>query len=852
MHSPDLPSPPGGHAEEHQLPLSNGWTAWRHFVLRGAGFPANHVLGLVSPKLSAAADAWSDAQEEVRRTRALAYEARRRAREAGAAPESPEVARAFELLTLSRAPGPVPSDTEPGRALETHRLAFERAAAQGREVEALLDAEADRIGETLLSLGAEPMLREALLWQNRNGLRTGVDELTRNTGASRTQRRRAKEQLLARYLQRYCTKNDSIGFFGPFGWGQLSRSERAVKLEPGEALLARRNVYFERWSVATLADKLGKDTRLRPWLAPRRMATVRVEAQEARDVASGQRLELTPAELRLLAACDAQRTARELAARLLAEPGLGVREEAEVFTLLESLAGRGLLTWTVEVPTAHNPYPERTVRAQLERVEDAEARAQALSELEALVTGRDAIARAAGTPEALDRAFGGLEETFVRLTGTQASRHTGMSSGKQLVYEDCLRDTRLELGAPVLKRLGTPLSLLLQSVRWLTWELGRGYRAEFGRLYRELVAATGSPRVEMMRFWIATLPLFPFTLGKPDEYAPFAQEALAGFQERWGRLLNAEPGARHVRRTSAQLADGVREAFGAPCPGWPSARHLVPDLMISADSVERLERGEGLFVLGELHVGNTLENAAIMSSCPFPEELWRALEAELPQRLTPLVPGDITSRATRTPWARNDLDIALDATRSWRPASQVLQVSELVVEEVDGRLCMRTRDGQRSWDILAVYDWMMMMLHTTVRRVLPGGRHMPRVTLDDLVLCREAWRFATKEVPFAALGSEAARFAGARRWAREHGLPRFVFVFPEKPEALKEPKPLYVDFESPVFVEMFAKVVRQSPGFGVSEMMPALDQLWLADRTGRRYTSELRVVTVDPEPWRAA
>ena len=33
-------------------------------------------------------------------------------------------------------------------------------------------------------------------------------------------------------------------------------------------------------------------------------------------------------------------------------------------------------------------------------------------------------------------------------------------------------------------------------------------------------------------------------------------------------------------------------------------------------------------------------------------------------------------------------------------------------------------------------------------------------------------------------------------------------------------------------------------------MLPEHGQTWLSDAAGRRYTSELRIAAVDPEPWR--
>jgi hypothetical protein len=75
-------------------------------------------------------------------------------------------------------------------------------------------------------------------------------------------------------------------------------------------------------------------------------------------------------------------------------------------------------------------------------------------------------------------------------------------------------------------------------------------------------------------------------------------------------------------------------------------------------------------------------------------------------------------------------------------------------------------------------------------------------------------------------------------------LPRLVFV--KVPE---EMKPCFIDFESPVFVEIFAKLARRTTSMVVTEMLPAIDDAWLTDADGHGFTSELRMVAVDPEAW---
>jgi hypothetical protein len=108
-----------------------------------------------------------------------------------------------------------------------------------------------------------------------------------------------------------------------------------------------------------------------------------------------------------------------------------------------------------------------------------------------------------------------------------------------------------------------------------------------------------------------------------------------------------------------------------------------------------------------------------------------------------------------------------------------------------------------------------------------------------MVLCRQAWRFDPAQLGFATVRDEVARYLAARDWCRALGLPRRVFV-----KAAGE-KPVFVDFTSPVYVNVLAKAVRRAQApVSFVEMLPDTDQLWLTDREGRRYTAELRLVAV--------
>ncbi|MFD0788600.1 lantibiotic dehydratase, partial [Micromonospora azadirachtae] len=128
-------------------------------------------------------------------------------------------------------------------------------------------AEAVAVGaERLSELADDRLLREAVTWQNRNML-TAVDALRRDgADAPRNARRRERERVLLRYWQRYCGKNETIGFFGPSCWVTLDPTRQAtVEVRPGPALTRHRRVWFESWALAAYADTIGRDLAVRAW-----------------------------------------------------------------------------------------------------------------------------------------------------------------------------------------------------------------------------------------------------------------------------------------------------------------------------------------------------------------------------------------------------------------------------------------------------------------------------------------------------------------------------------------------------------------------------------------------------------
>jgi hypothetical protein len=703
--------------------------------------------------------------------------------------------------------------------------------SQRDAIETAFKEDARRIGEFLREVVMMPAFREAVMWQNRGAVRGAMASLLKRPAGNVDSKTREYERLVASYLQRYCTKNDTIGFFGPVGWATLDDTCAGSTSTPGPSLLAKRTVYFEHWAIDALANRLSQNRELRVEIAPYRMPTVWLEGDVLHHPID-KTSTLEPGVARLVRACDGSRSARAIAEEL------GGAEE--IYELLEELTEGHVLVWRLTVPTA-GFTPERALRAELARLEPSAARSESEAALGELEAARDRVAGAAGQPEQLDDALAALEETFVRLTGLGANRNAGKTyAGRSTLFEDCRRDSELVLGRSVLDRIAAPLALIQTSARWFTSEIAARFRVVFRDHYRSLAVATGAPEVDFIRYYTELRPQLSSQQGTLSPTVIKIREEL---QQRWGAILALPEGTRRVELRSAELAPQVSAAFAATGPGWPTARHNSPDLMIAA-TPEGLARGELTVVLGEVHAGmNFITLPTLAKEHVEAARLFAQRHAETGRTIAIVEPRANVRRASFYSLADGDLDIEFGDARSHRPRADVYDVAGFVVVEHDGQVWVRRRDGSAEFDVVAFLEGDLNAESYNFDLLSPAP-YRPRVSIDGFVVVRERWRISTIELLFASQTSPVDRFVGARRWATERGLPRFLFM-----KAPSEPKPMYLDLESPVYVELLCKLARSDEFLTLTEMLPTFDDLWLLDASGAAYCSELRMALVDDVAW---
>ncbi|NES31296.1 lantibiotic dehydratase [Micromonospora terminaliae] len=709
-----------------------------------------------------------------------------------------------------------------------------------KEFDEAVRAAAQRINE----LAENPLLREAVTWQNRGAL-VALDGLARGgADAARNVRRRDRERALLKYWQRYCGKNETVGFFGPSCWVTVDPGQPEIaRIRPGAGLTRRRWVWFESWALAAYAERIGADLAVRRWWPP--VLRPHLAVRDRTVLRPGRPpLALTPVEAALLAAADGHRSAADL----VADPAIGLRRPEDGYALLDRLVERELISWDAALPVS--PDAEAVLADRIAAIGDEAARGAAQTGFDRLRAARDAVAEAAGDPVLLRPALDALDATFTELTGVPAVRRAGqMYAGRTICYEDTARDLDVVFGAPLLAELAAPLDVLLRAARWMANALAEAYDDVFRGLYEELRAETGDGPVALADLWFLAQGLFWGGGERPVD------AVAADFAARWAGLFGLDalpPGATDVRLRVADLADRVDAVFPGARATWSNAVMHSPDLQICAPDAAALARGDFTVVLGELHAAwSSFDCAVFTPSHPEVERLRAALAEDMGERRVRLLfPSEWPRRTSRTSESLTgptDRHLAFQDAPGGEPG-RVLPTVDLTVGEVDGRLVATASDGQR-WPLTEVFAELLSAHAVDGFKLVAAAPYTPRITLDRLVVARQTWRTTVGESGLASATGERRRFLAVRDWRRRLGVPEQVYV-----KLGTETKPCFVDLSSPAFANMFCAMVRAARVDGgdgvsltVSEMLPTSDQAWVPDGAGRRYFSELRLHIVDTQ-----
>ena len=780
------------------------------FAVRMTGFPVERLRALESALLAAAVDQLLAAETKLEVVSRQLLEVLR----------SASVGRAGrkqrDQVEHRR---PIESPPEGTQVLsDSYTAALDHMAQARQQALRTYEEELEATRRALYEFAASDSFREVLLLST-----PGLEALSPRPGAplpARNKRARGHEKTWAAYLQRLTTKNETISFFGPCVWGEVQPASGGVfDVELQVPAVARRNVYLERWACDALAERIAADPDARPQLRVAIADELWLEASAAVLLGTNRQFELSPSERALLERCAG-------APRLC---------DLDSSTAVERLAGLGALALKLSLPLSVDPLG--ALRKELASWPVSPVRERWSSRLAAIAGKVKAIEVAVGLDDrrrAMRDVAAELAEAGIDTTrGSQA-----LYASRLPINEDCLRAAaRVSIGKPLIEQLVSDLA------PW--YELWRDLAALYATralevlvpVWRELSAA-GAVRLPVFLEAAARAGL---PIGRTGGIGAFPGLE-AEIQAAWRDELGGRRDDPEIALSERDLSF-LRRRFEfrrMRAYDWPA-----PDVQVIGDRTT-VESGAWRLLLGEIHPGFVLWGNALMMWCPDPERFAAAFRHPGHPPALEFASGgehyyENLHRFNCAPEYTPELwtftaGLHYEGLRRVRSA-------DITVHLEDGDLVARDAGGRQLGSL--IQTWALAS-NTHQLELIGANAHSPRLTVGRAVVQRRLWVLEPDDLLRAAMAQPPpGPMVALRRLRASLGMPEQVFVRPVLPIRStyhKDAKPIFVDFRSPLLLELLEPLVDNFRKLHISEMLPALDQTALADADGH-YTFELRLAT---------
>jgi len=722
-----------------------------------------------------------------------------------------------------------PSGDAPSRAFGHCWDCASQLAAAETKLEESLQRELTTARANLLE-AARTVLPPYLVF-TAEGLRERLAKQTADSGVlpPRNKSSRAHERHLLLYLQRVAAKNDSLSAFGPEGWGTVAGAPRSLQLSPQPGIAAR-ETFLERWTAHGVAAALNADPEIRDELSPRLNPNGLLAGNWFVLADTGHTIELDEATLQALQRIDSKTPAHSL--------GLGA-------ATLERLAQQKIIRWQVEVP-ALEPHAFDVLLADVEAWRDTPVRSRWLERLQPIA----ALPRKFAETEETAARIQIIEEADERLQRLGASPKTGtrfLYSATNPIGEECFRECGFtiaeDLVGEVAREAAPWIDLWRDTYAFVASRVAAGLRGILEK------APTRNGAVPLPAFLHLCDQLrMPLTGPALVGLAHVAfQEVKTAFRQQVASREDAEEW-----QLTTDDCHFVRKNF--QYPKFDEYTYPSADMQLSAKSAAAVARGEYEWVLAELHPPVALLHHGFYWGCPDKDALGRAVASTTNGRPT-LHFGFFAIDFTATTVVRvfdaiPDLMNFVAPQRGdprWRiiPSAEI----EVFADDANGDVALRRRGSGEYLGSLARGWWMALGFHPFLFGRAP---HMPRLRCGKVIVQRRSWTVSLEEMPAGNYtGVSRNLVAAIERLRAAKGWPRHIYIRPSE-QALrrsgaegrdKDTKPVFIDLESYLFLEIFHGWLTKAGELEVIEMLPDPEQLLWQEKDGRR-TFELRTQIV--------
>lgn len=649
----------------------------------------------------------------------------------------------------------------------------------------------------------------------------------------RTDRIYQKERTLAKYLQRFCSKNETSSFFGPTYFCTYNPEEKTKYSLNSEQPLAEREVFIAYWVVNQIMERMFEDKNLLPYHRIRVHRYAYLNNGKVTRMDSLEEVEVNSIEKTILEMGERKKRIHEVVTEI--EDQTPELTPNQILKILFSMIKRSLIQYEFNIPSSlFHPiqvlreklieeYPEELVSNYLNWCDQ-------LEDMRLKFRDADLVKRVQLLEKAKE-----LHHTL----DLNRDKKGQFYADRHIFWEDAKRNFEFfnigeEIGDIIHSDL--ELAITLYAVNSYVNRI-INYRC-FRRWYKESFPEKQNVHIYEVLQKLVTDNGYLKSDSVDEEFEKM-QEKLFEFRN---DLVNLIPEDYSFGTTVEIEKEKIMEICDTYLNGSTPALSTV-DYLISAESLEEVQKGNLELVVGELHPGMGV--VGVYSY--FASEKER-LVTEIMQLFGKhiseyhLIQGvsrhkNKTSSNTKLPIP--DLEITGISAQE-----DCLQIKDLYLYE-DGEILSLTDLQGNRYKILervkiAVLD--LFAMHSFGQKSLLSNRKFsPRVKVGKLILQRNRWQLTKDEIFVNEKTYDHSTvdiFIEAVRAKQSYKMPDYVFFKSES-----QSKPIMLDFKNYFFIEILYAQSLIDDCFNISEMLPDPDHLWLKDQRGS-FTSEIRHTVV--------
>lgn len=438
-----------------------------------------------------------------------------------------------------------------------------------------------------------------------------------------------------------------------------------------------------------------------------------------------------------------------------------------------------------------------------------------------------------------------LDEAGAKLRSLGAEKLRGdrsLYAATNPIGEECFRESNFKISAPLLDEVAT------QVEPWI--DLWRDtYAFVASRVAETLRAILEESGAKLLPDFIRACAEAKLALQGPGLVAPAViafQEVKAAFRQRLQPYVDL-----NEYRLTSEDCHVVRNTF--TYPKFDEYTYPSADLQLAAANVEAVARGDYRWVLAELHPPVALLQHCMYWACPDKPALNHAISSTAlgkPNFHFGFFAADFTSHTSvRIFDAMPELAHFVAPQRADPNWSRIPPNECEVYTDDSGDVCLRKIDNHQHLGSFARAWVIPLGFHPFQFGLAP---QTPRLLCGDVVVQRRTWTVTLEEFPRGNFNGTSRDLLGAIEQMRTtRDIPRHIYLRPSEAALRrsgaegrdKDTKPIYVDLESYLFIEIFYRWLKKAGELEVTEMLPAPNELLWQEADGRR-TFELRTQIV--------